>query len=216
MYHPAHFRICYTRCKAKVLHFFSLILIRRSIAMKIDVHKYTCFSTIEKVYCNDDEKVLMIQQCDPETFFIRKGAFAGLSHVEKVILPDTILLIEAEAFAGCTSLRCITAYPSEENEVAILPAYLQGVEARAFAGTRLEKIKFLTPKVLELGNKVFDDCQSLQTVSFDTEKLYLEKEVFRNCTSLEHFLAPYTQVDFPAHTFDGCDNLKVVITKKRK
>lgn len=66
---------------------------------------------------------------------IGREAFAGMTGLTRVILPETLKTIEAEAFAGCKGLTALT-----------LPASLEKIGVMAFSGcSRLTEVTFVSP-----------------------------------------------------------------------
>ena len=99
--------------------------------------------------------------------------------MREIRLPETLVKIEAEAFAKCTSLEIIEASP-----------VLKIIEERAFWGClALKEISF--PASLKVvGKEVFRDCIALQTVLFANSRIKLKSGVFSGCDTLETVVLP--------------------------
>ena len=81
-----------------------------------------------------------------------KYTFAGTQNLKKVVLPDTLQIIEAEAFKDSSI------------EEIILPPHLTSIGARAFAGSGIRKIT-IPQSVTFIGQEAFASCNNLEYVS---------------------------------------------------
>lgn len=86
---------------------------------------------------------------------IGQKAFYENTHLESVVLPETIAFIFHEAFKGCTSLR----------EIICNSTNLSQIRAYAFAGcTALEEV-VLPPFLTYLESCTFEDCGTIKTLT---------------------------------------------------
>ncbi len=81
---------------------------------------------------------------------IGEGVFRGME-MESVILPDTVVLIEQEAFASCSALKSIR-----------IPQSLNRISSLAFAGCSGLECFRLSAAVATLGENPFAGCRSLK------------------------------------------------------
>lgn len=154
---------------------------------------------------------------------IGKKAFMDCKQLESVELPDSVVLIEEEAFAGCERLAKINL-PAElrhfkhgifknctgltEVEFPSSPYY---ISFETFQGcTSLKKVK-LPERLVSLQNKVFEGCVSLETVELPEGLRKIEQEAFRGCSGLKMLRLPDTVNEINAWAFDGCCSLKEII-----
>ena len=75
---------------------------------------------------------------------IADGAFAGVTEMEMVVIPEGICNLGEEAFAGCENLRTV-----------VLPDTLQAIGDRCFAGCR-ELTDFTIPDGCSVSTSAFD------------------------------------------------------------
>ena len=102
---------------------------------------------------------------------IAEGAFKNNNVIYNVFLGKNVKTIEAEAFMGCSKLNNIV-YPTD---------VLIHIGDRAYANTAVSDL-FITNKI-ELGNEVFKDCVSLNSVK-STANIY-GSNLFTGCTNLK-------------------------------
>ena len=89
-------------------------------------------------------------------------------------LPDTVVVVAEEAFAGAARLTSIT-----------LPSVLTTIEPTAFAESGLTFV--LLPHPIDtLHAHVFAGCDSLRTVTLGTSMRYLDAGALADCAALEH------------------------------
>jgi len=85
---------------------------------------------------------------------IENGAFNGCSSLQTVVLPDTVVEIQANAFTACASLNNVEF--GNNTEI---------IGTQAFKDC--SKIKTIdTKNVLQIGESAFSGCELLETVAF--------------------------------------------------
>ena len=93
---------------------------------------------------------------------VKPNAFANMTSLTDVTLPDTVYLIGADAFLGCTSLMCIN-----------LPHGIDTIGRRAFKGCTALTSIYLGSKLTLIGEHAFLYCVRLKTAAFGgTEEEY--------------------------------------------
>lgn len=111
---------------------------------------------------------------------IGEGAFSGCSGLTSVTLPESVTSIGGNAFSGCSGLRSVTiphcistsvmstvfpdSYQSVTNAIVLEGTTLVGNSL--FAGCSSLVFVDMPASVTRLGDTVFQDCLSLQKVSF--------------------------------------------------
>lgn len=124
---------------------------------------------------------------------IAPNAFKDCTHIEKIVLPDSITVIGEKAFNGCTILIEI-----------ILSTKLEIIEDSAFEGCiKLESMKL--PSSLEsIGNAAFKDCESLNSIALPEKITEIGASTFAGCESLEEidFMGAIVRIEIKA--FEGC------------
>ncbi|MDE6274813.1 MAG: leucine-rich repeat domain-containing protein, partial [Clostridiales bacterium] len=152
---------------------------------------------------------------------IGKEAFRGCTSLESVQIGEGLTTIENAAFSGCTSLEgiripasvtTINSYAFEKcaamETVEMLPASLSLLGEQVFSGcSSLVSIRIptLLPHMVvindkgdqqdinyKLGNNMFLNCTSLETVTFGAGVKAIGTLAFGNCTSLTSITLPST------------------------
>lgn len=127
-----------------------------------------------------------------------RGAFKGVTTIESVHLPSSIMVIDNQAFNGCANL-------SEIN----LPESLQRIGYGAFANcTSLHEIK-LPSSLKSLGEYAFAGS-GLREVVVPPSCTEIEQYIFQNCRQLERVVLPDTWTSIPYKTFEECYNLQSI------
>lgn len=136
---------------------------------------------------------------------IKKGEFANNESITEVVLPRTLRVIEesafelctslkkitvqsmlnrvdAKAFGGCISLEVIETKSKKFNVFGVLPARSIGNFA-FYKCLSLKRLKLLS--VATLGEAVFKECRSLESVDVAGPLSVLPRQVFDKCVSLK-------------------------------
>lgn len=113
---------------------------------------------------------------------IRKNAFSN-SKISKVILPDSMVSLQNEAFYGCEYLKEID--------------FGHGIEQiggngsqHVFSGCSMKKLVF-PPQIKEIGINAFLSCGELEEVIFNEGLETIHRGAFKNCPKL-------TEINLPA------------------
>lgn len=140
-----------------------------------------CISEFEFSNRNDIQKIII-----PEGIvIIEQSAFEDCPSLEEITLPQSLLEIGYKAFKGCLKLGEIT-----------LPTYLRCIGSEAFKSTGLKKISVRTseiknePDVKEfcyhtIGYNAFDSCTDLTEIAIPDNIVQIGNHAFNNCTKLE-------------------------------
>lgn len=129
---------------------------------------------------------------------INELAFAGLTNIETVIIPDSVTFIESQAFARCTSLKKIKL----SNNLTTIDSY-------AFDGcTNLINIE-LPDSLINLGYGAFRRCLKLTSINIPFQISEIKNETFYGDSKLN-----YVRANKLTHIYSGafgsCTNLKEV------
>lgn len=117
--------------------------------------------------------------------------------------PDSLLVIEYEAFSGCDCLESISFGKN-----------LEQIGSNAFSDcVALQKVS-LPEGVTEIGDHAFEDCTSLQSVSLPNKLEEIGHAAFYGCTSLERISMPESLKVIDASAFSGCNSLQSVELNK--
>ena len=131
---------------------------------------------------------------------IAENAFAH-SKVNEVVIPNSVTLIEENAFAFATELTDVT-----------LPLELKEIPDHCFAGTSLVNI-VLPEGVQVVGEGAFQDCAMLHTVILPASLKFIDDFAFDGCHNLYEIYcaaieAPITIGD---NTFGGVKDVDLVV-----
>ena len=151
---------------------------------------------------------------------INEYAFAKLTALEEVVLPDSLVNIGVGAFYGCEKLKKINLED------------VKFINASAFEGCALNSVQL--DKINAIGNYAFKDCQLnelflpkssqslgigafmgnsyLDSVTFDAPKVKIGSGVFEGCSQL--LSISINAAVIPAYAFDGCTSLESVTLGK--
>ena len=133
---------------------------------------------------------------------IMSNAHGGIAfadpYVEKIVLPNTIVKIGQDAFAGCSNLKSINIPDSVTSigahafyncnslkSIEIPDSVTTDIEERTFLGcSSLEKIR-LPNTIRKFGYYAFYGCKSLKKINIPTNLYYLGSCSLDTCESLE-------------------------------
>ena len=136
---------------------------------------------------------------------IGNQAFARNSYLKTVLIPDSITLIEQEAFAECRNLEMVT-----------LSSNLEELYDRVFYNndmlTSIEIPKSLKELTTNFGADAgpFNSCDGLKNVSFEQGTTKIASVLFANCPGIESIVIPDTVTDIEYYAFYGSKNLREV------
>ena len=127
------------------------------------------------------------------------GAFMD-TKVKKVTLPDTVKVIDSNAFSGCTGLKSIT-----------LPDGLQMLEGSVFADCKALKSIVIPASVTELGYSAFSNCAKLEEIRFEGNRIReIDEDTFYGCKKLESISLPSSVKEIGERAFYRCSKLESV------
>lgn len=158
--------------------------------------------------CGCDERVTKIEipshiNGKPVTV-VGARSFYSDDVIEKVLLPNSIEVIEYQAFANCVNLQTIN-----------IPDNLKTVEESAFAYCKsldeLETVK----KVTNVGPRAFAHCSKLAKMEFSDELSFVGCKAFIGCHELKEFNAGKSLVRIEDRAFQNCENLESVNIKAK-
>ncbi len=165
------------------------------------------------------EKSLVI----PATFdglpvtVIGEDAFATNWYIEDVVLPDTVIKIEAGAFER-TPLKSITipdgvtkigeyAFYKTDLENIVIPDGVKTIGNKAFGMCKKLASVTIPDSVTTIGERAFESCTSLQSVVLSNHVMTIAMYAFHNCSSLESVVIPNGVLTIQMYAFNGCTAL---------
>ena len=124
------------------------------------------------------------------------GVFAGVLHLNQVVISDSVTNIGEEAFSGCMTLTSVTIgrgvtrigdrafYRCNSLASVTIPDSVTGIGDQAFASCiRLSSV-VIPYSVTSIGSSVFDSCISLTGVTIGRGVTTIGDRAFRGCGSL--------------------------------
>lgn len=128
---------------------------------------------------------------------IGKESFAGCKNLREVVIPDSVLCIDDNAFLKCTNLetvklaenlKIIGAYSfwecSSLKEI-IIPKGVFSIGSSAFLGCDSLENVVINEGVLTIGSETFNECWNLKTIRLPKSLKMIGGEAFFACPSLE-------------------------------
>lgn len=130
---------------------------------------------------------------------IRGDAFANISSLKEVNLPDTIKEIRGKAFKNDKKLASIE-----------LPANLTYLGGGAFKNCKSLKSVTIPKGVTEINGETFVNCESLESIELHDNITSIHGETFINCISLKEIKLPSKITEVRGNTFQYCKSLKSI------
>ena len=148
--------------------------------------------------------------------------FKGCSSLQSIEIPNSVERIYFECFSGCTSLQSIE-----------IPNSVKIIENSCFSEcTSLQSIE-IPSSVTNIGYSCFSGCTSLRSINLPESLTEINHETFKNsglealsipnwiktigsnivdgCENLKYLSIPKSVTSYKADSFDGCENLEVLI-----
>lgn len=144
---------------------------------------------------------------------VPSSMFFHCSALAKVVLPQSIQVLEDYAFADCRSLHTIPYFNQLElRKIGIsvfencvnmkeirIPATVEQINAAAFAGCQsLTKIEFqINSQLRWIGDHCFRGCKNLKVIRLPEQTEYVGISAFLECENLERLQIPASCKDLP-------------------
>lgn len=154
--------------------------------------------------------------------------FSGCDGLSSVTLPNSLRFVGVQAFARCTGLSSITIPENTEylgklafenctslTDVRILGNVTNDWEVEywswgpygPFKGCSKLKTVFLGDKMTKIGNYMFHDLPSLESIKIPDSITRIGSDAFRNCTSLSNVTLGNGLKEIDGYAFEGCAGL---------
>lgn len=133
---------------------------------------------------------------------IGEHAFAGVSNVTSITLPDSVTEIGKQAFSMCSKLASVN-----------IPSGVKEIGDEAFLNcASLTKI-ILPENLTSIGIRAFYGCSKLETITIPDSVTYLGKQAFDSCTSLSSANIPKGITVLEDMVFNGCAITQLIVSK---
>ena len=136
---------------------------------------------------------------------IGDGAFGCCSSLSSLVIPDSVVNIKGNPFYFWKGkLECLSASFIYEDNV------LFNMDKSKLISFRNQEAKsFIIPDgVKSIGNRAFDYCYSLISISIPNSVTSIGDESFIDCSSLSNLVIPNSVTSIGAWAFDGCKSLR--------
>ncbi|MBQ8352428.1 MAG: leucine-rich repeat protein [Clostridia bacterium] len=161
---------------------------------------------------NGNDIKALVLPTDMNIMYIGEDAFKDDTSVEYVVIPETVVQIQQNAFEGCKNLKKVYFVSAQKNEIATSKLTL--IHDQAFLNcTLLERLDLSNVKKITVARQTFMNCTSLKTVAKMTAIGTMHSEAFLGCTALEEVDLTGMHMAGSA-VFYGCTSLKTVHTAK--
>ena len=131
---------------------------------------------------------------------IGEQAFEGRTDiVGSVVIPDSVTIIRASAFRGCSALQSIN-----------IPDCMTSIGFYAFKGCSSLTSINIPNRVTSIGEEAFSGCSSLASITIPDGVTSIGASAFENCSSLTSISIPEGITTIKIATFKGCSALAEV------
>ena len=167
------------------------------------------FSSVDGVLYNKDKTALVVYPAakSDETYNVIDGvksiykyAFSDTYITKEIILPDSLQVIEDNAFDTCKSLVKIN-----------LPVGLKSIGSKAFTNCDSVESLVIPDSVTYIGTMAFGNSESLKSVSLPNTLEVISASMFQSCVSLESITIPQSVKTISDYAFQSCDSLVEVV-----
>lgn len=165
---------------------------------------------------------------------IPEKMFKSSLHLKKVVLPDSVTIIENYAFNSCSKLETVIGGKNVKtigdyafNSCSLLSEIpdmkaVESVGEKAFYNcSAVVDFKFLSV-LHSIGKSAFEGCTSLKKITLGKNLTSISDFAFKNCTGTDTIFVSAQLDDFTnkSHIFSGCgtssDGIRVVIGENIK
>ena len=130
---------------------------------------------------------------------IADNAFAGISSLRNITIPESVTSLGAGAFEGCYNLPSVT-----------IPGSVTNVAYRAFAGCYNLATVSIPASVNSIGDMAFMGCSGLQSINIPAGVTSIGSSAFGDCFNLASASIPGSVSYLATTAFSGCYNLSSV------
>ena len=151
---------------------------------------------------------------------IGEGAFKNKAEITEVTIPESVLIIDKEAFSGCSGLASIhfssglttineSAFAGSGVREVNLPATLTNIRTKAFYGcaSLLKVNAFSATGLKTINSYAFYNCSALEEALLPDSIETIKSSVFYHCSSLCAFRFPENLKSIGGSAFNSCSAL---------
>lgn len=144
-------------------------------------------------------------------FYVRSidaSAFNDCKNLTHITIPESVDLINANAFAGCDELRSISISSNNETYYSDGNSIIEKKTKKLIVGCNNT---IIPNNVKSIGRLAFYDCDNLTNITIPNSVTSIENSAFYDCDSLESITIPASVTSIGGGTFCGCRNLKNIV-----
>lgn len=142
--------------------------------------------------------------------------------ITELTIPDSVTLIDNDAFYGCTALKSVTIgsgltgmgerafYNCEALESINLPYGLEIIGAQALYKCISLRDFVIPSSVASIGDEAFYGCRTLAEMTVPSSVSLCGEGIFYGCSQLKSAVWNASVSELPAYSFYGCANLEEV------
>ena len=127
------------------------------------------------------------------------------------LMEGTVTEVTAEDLEGITKIRPYAFYLCANLISVDIPNTVKSIGGYAFANSSLVSVVIPSSVDGDVGTNIFDNCQSLTTVTINPGLKSITSYMFSSCSSLESIIIPSTVNEIGFWAFSSCQSLKTVI-----
>lgn len=152
---------------------------------------------------------------------LEERAFAQLSKLVSLIIPNSVTSIGTHAFYNCTSLKKIIISDSITSisdymlcgcvalDSLTIPKSVVNIGKCAFYNCKGLTSIVIPNSVIDIGNVAFADCTSLTSVNISNSVTTIGAYAFNNCQRLTTITIPKSVISIGKNAFSDCKNLTI-------
>lgn len=149
---------------------------------------------------------------------IKSRAFYNCK-MKKVIISDSVTVIEPQAFKDCPNLSMIefgdnieiigeqAFYGCNAIEALSLPDKVETIGKQAFYNCKQLGELLMPDSVKEIGEEAFAGCTALAKIEFSDNLEIIGKRAFANCSNITSVILPQSLKEIGALAFSNCKKL---------
>lgn len=154
---------------------------------------------------------------------IGAAAFAGNTNLTSIVIPEGVVSVQVNAFAGCSSLNKVTFPKSLERIGACafrrcdslksieLGVNVKYIEAEAFSVCKGLTEIILPKQITSIGPSVFSGCESLESVILPEGVDEIDRTLFGSCSGLVSLRIPKSVTKIEKGAFADCKKLSDLV-----